>query len=85
MPTVLEHAPKMRLPRLTTYFGPITLLFCAGLAFRVGQNFVVSGLCALFGHLERRVARTGQHDGRFPTALSPREDLTWPKNRLSLG
>ena len=40
---VLEHAPKVRFPRLTTYFGLITSLFCAGLAFRCERNFAVSG------------------------------------------
>ena len=50
MLTVMEHTLKVRFPRLTTHFGSITLLFCADLAFWYGQNFVVSGLCALSGH-----------------------------------
>ncbi len=79
MPTVLEHAPKVRFPCLTTHIGPITPLFCAGLAFRCGPNFAVSGLCALSGHSERRVARADQHDGRFPSALIPRADLLGQK------
>jgi hypothetical protein len=79
MLTVLEHAPEVRFPHLTTHFGPITLLFCVGLAFRYGQNFAVSGLCALSCHPARQVARTGQHDGRFPTALSPTADLLGQK------
>jgi hypothetical protein len=71
MLTMPEHTPKVRFPRLTTHFGPITPLFCVGLAFRCGQNFAVSGLYALSCHPARQVARAGQHDGRFPTALSP--------------
>jgi hypothetical protein len=77
--TVLEHAPKDRFLRLTTHFGPMTPLFCGSLAFRCEQNFAVSYLCALSGHSERRVARAGQHDGRFPTALSPKADLLGQK------
>jgi len=79
MPTVLERVPKARFPCLTTHFGPITPLFGAGLAFRGRQNFAGSGLCALSGHSERRVARADQHDGRFPSALIPRADLLGQK------
>jgi hypothetical protein len=79
MPTMLEHAPQVRLPRLTTHFGPMTLLVCAGVAFRCGRNFAVSRLCALSGRAERRVARAGEHDSQFPTALSPRADVLGQK------
>jgi len=78
-PTMLKHAPHVRLPRLTTHGGPMTPLVCVGVAFRCGQNFAGSGLCALSSPSERRVARAGQPDGGFHTALSPRVDLLGQK------
>jgi hypothetical protein len=42
---------------------PDDTAFFVRLAFRCGQNFAGSGLGALAGHSERRMARAGQHDG----------------------
>ena len=82
MPTVLEHAPKVRFPRLTTHFGSIPPLFCAGLAFRRGQNFAVSGLGALSGHSERRVALPASTTGRFYADFSSKAALLGQKIAL---
>src|SRR5256885_14593723 len=62
MPTVLEHAPTVRLSRLTTHFGLMTPLFCAGLACRVGQDCAGSGLCALSCHPARQVKKEVSHE-----------------------
>ena len=85
MRPVLEHALQGRLPRLTTHCSPMTPLFGMGVAFRCGQNFAVSGLSALFCHLEHHMSRSGQHDRLMRRRFSSQSGFTWPENRPSLG
>ncbi len=78
MLTVLEHAPNVRLPRLATHRGPMNRFFAWVWPAGAGTTSPAA-VCARAGHAERRLARAGQYDSRFPAALRPRADVLGQK------
>ena len=84
MPTLLKHAPKVRLPRLTTHCGPMTP-FCAWVwpsgAGKTSQEAVCAHVLATRSAGWRVPASTTL----IPRCFEPQSGRTWPTNHLSLG